>query len=277
MGGAELYTFWDFTLDPAGRRLSNAGRVVPLPPKTFDVLVAVVRNAGQLVTKSELLAEIWPDSFVEEGILAVHISALRKALGETRPGRRFIETVPRSGYRFTSAVARSEASREGEAGRWSIAVLPALPFTHEVFSGRDWPIGLTLADALVERLGRLDRLLVRPIRAVHSYSTSGGDPASVGRTLLVDAVLESVCARSAGRTRVSARLVRSRDGTWLWRSEFNEPGTGILAIADAIAGSVAAYLGFRYSEAGTGPTHRVRHQTPPEVYELFGRGRSHML
>ncbi len=274
MGGAELYTFGEFTLDPAERRLSNAGRCLPLAPKTLEVLVAIVRNAGHLVTKSELLAQIWPDSFVEEGILAVHVAALRKTLGETRPGRRFIETIPRSGYRFIAAVARNEAFREAGAGRWSLAVLPTLPFTHEVFSGRDWPIGLTLADALVERLGRFGQILVRPIRAVHSYSPSGGDPASVGRALLVDAVLESVCARSAGRTKVSARLVRSRDGAWLWRSEFNEPGTGILAIADAVAGSVAAYLGCKSPEHGQ---YTTRPSLAPEVYEWFGRGRSHML
>jgi tetratricopeptide (TPR) repeat protein len=76
---------------------------VPLPPKTHDVLVALVRSAGRLVTKRDLLNLVWPEAFVEEGILAVHISALRKALGSIDGGR-FIETVSRTGYRFVSVA-----------------------------------------------------------------------------------------------------------------------------------------------------------------------------
>jgi tetratricopeptide (TPR) repeat protein len=80
--------------------------VIRLPPKTFDVLATLVQHPGRLLTKHELLARVWPETFVDEGILTVHVAALRKALGdETRP-RSLIETVPRSGYRFVAAVTR---------------------------------------------------------------------------------------------------------------------------------------------------------------------------
>jgi DNA-binding winged helix-turn-helix (wHTH) protein len=65
-----------------------------------------VRHAGRLVTKRELLQVVWPDSFVEEGILAVHVSTLRKLLDDRKGGPRSIETVSRSGYRFNPDVAR---------------------------------------------------------------------------------------------------------------------------------------------------------------------------
>jgi len=100
----ESYEFGDFTLDVSERRLSKAGEPVSLEPKAHEVLLALVRNAGRLMTKRELLDLVWPESFVEEGVLAVHISALRKALGDR--GRTCIETVSRAGYRFTSSVAR---------------------------------------------------------------------------------------------------------------------------------------------------------------------------
>ena len=96
----EVYEFGDFTLNASERRLSRSGQVVPLEPKAQDVLVALLRAGGHLVTKRELLELVWPESFVEEGILAVHISALRKALGEA--GRRCIQTGPRAGYRFAA-------------------------------------------------------------------------------------------------------------------------------------------------------------------------------
>jgi DNA-binding winged helix-turn-helix (wHTH) protein/Flp pilus assembly protein TadD len=99
MAGREGYEFGEFRLEPAERRLTRRGDAVALPPKTYDVLVALVRRAGELITKRELLDAVWPDAFVEEGILAVHVSGLRKALGEDA-----IETVPRAGYRFRAAV-----------------------------------------------------------------------------------------------------------------------------------------------------------------------------
>jgi DNA-binding winged helix-turn-helix (wHTH) protein/tetratricopeptide (TPR) repeat protein len=100
----EQYEFGDFVLDVPERRLLRGGVPVHLPPKTHDVLVALVRDAGRLVTKAELLTRVWPETFVEEGILTVHVSNLRRALG-TSPI--YIETVARSGYRFVASVTRS--------------------------------------------------------------------------------------------------------------------------------------------------------------------------
>jgi tetratricopeptide (TPR) repeat protein len=96
----EVYEFGDYTFDVGERRFTKDGIAIDLPPKTFDVLTVLVRNGGRLVRKSELLAAVWPDSFVEEGILAVHISQLRRILGNGQ----YIETVPRAGYRWLSGV-----------------------------------------------------------------------------------------------------------------------------------------------------------------------------
>ena len=100
MAGQEVYEFGEFTLDVAERRLTKNGQSIALGPKAYDVLVVLVRNGGRLVRKNELLSAVWPEAFVEEGILAVHISQLRKALG----AREYIETVARSGYRWVSGA-----------------------------------------------------------------------------------------------------------------------------------------------------------------------------
>ena len=109
MTGRELYTFGEWTLEAAERRLSDGSRVVALAPKAHDVLVYLVRHAGRLVTKAELLEQVWAGAFVEEGILAVHVSALRKALGDVSASPRIIETVPRAGYRFIARVSATPA------------------------------------------------------------------------------------------------------------------------------------------------------------------------
>jgi DNA-binding winged helix-turn-helix (wHTH) protein len=104
MANSETFHFDEFTLDVRERRLLRGGDVVRLSPKAYDVLVALVRQRGRLVTKDELLARLWPGSFVEEGSLNVYVSALRKALGEDARRPTYIETVTRSGYRFIAAV-----------------------------------------------------------------------------------------------------------------------------------------------------------------------------
>ena len=89
------------------------------------MLVALVRRAGTLVTKRELLDLVWRDVAVEEGVLSVYVSALRKSLGESVEGAAYIETVPRAGYRFWPSVTHREVSVEPLSMKWPIGVLPA--------------------------------------------------------------------------------------------------------------------------------------------------------
>ncbi|MGE0882810.1 MAG: winged helix-turn-helix domain-containing protein [Blastocatellales bacterium] len=99
-----LYEFGPFRLDVAERLLLRQGKVVPLTPKAFDLLLALLQQSGRLVEKGALLKAVWPDTFVEENNLADNISRLRKALGEGENGQKFIETVPKRGYRFVAEV-----------------------------------------------------------------------------------------------------------------------------------------------------------------------------
>src|SRR5689334_2148060 len=99
-----LYEFGAFRLDAQERVLLRQGEIVPLTPKAFEMLLALVENSGRLLGKQELMKRLWPDSFVEEGSLAQNVSLLRRVLGENVEGERFIETVPRRGYRFIGSV-----------------------------------------------------------------------------------------------------------------------------------------------------------------------------
>src|SRR5690242_17699279 len=105
-----IYEFGPFRLDATDRVLLRDGRVVGMSPKAIDLLLALVRNAGRVVPKDELMREVWPDTFVEENNLTVNISALRKILEEGSPGQPHIQTVPRRGYRFAASVRHSEES-----------------------------------------------------------------------------------------------------------------------------------------------------------------------
>ena len=97
--------FGPFRLDMAEHVLLRSGEVVPLAPKAFELLVALVENRGHVISKDELIKQVWPDSFVEEANLSHHVFVLRKALGDDRSGAKYIETIPRRGYRFVASVA----------------------------------------------------------------------------------------------------------------------------------------------------------------------------
>ncbi len=100
-----IYEFGSFRLEVAERRLLRAGEVVKLSPKEFDLLVLLVEQAGRALKKDDLLSQLWPDVVVEEGTLTRNVSRLRTALGETRDGEKFIETLPKFGYRFLAPVS----------------------------------------------------------------------------------------------------------------------------------------------------------------------------
>ena len=101
---SRLFEFGSFQLDVGERVLRRGEEVVQLTPKVFDLLIVMVENPGRLLEKEDLLKSLWPDTFVEEANLSVHVSALRKALGESPTESLYIETVPKRGYRFLAAV-----------------------------------------------------------------------------------------------------------------------------------------------------------------------------
>src|SRR5262245_7450730 len=104
-----IWEFGPFRLDEGERLLLRDGQAVGLTPKVFDTLVALLERSGRLVEKDELMARLWPDTFVDEGALTRNISDLRKALS----GGRYVETVPKRGYRFVAPVR--EAGDDGAA------------------------------------------------------------------------------------------------------------------------------------------------------------------
>src|SRR5262249_39704799 len=126
-GENDIYEFGGFRLEPAERVLLKDGQPVALTPKAFDLLVCLVENTGRLLPREELLKAVWPDSVVEEANITVNISGLRKVLGDGPDGLPQIETVPKKGYRFRTAV--KVATAPTPAAALDPAPLPVTPST----------------------------------------------------------------------------------------------------------------------------------------------------
>jgi Tol biopolymer transport system component/DNA-binding winged helix-turn-helix (wHTH) protein len=135
-----LYEFGPYRLDASERQLWRGAEAVHLTPKELDTLLALVRGAGRLMSKEELLKEIWPDTFVGEATLAQNVFTLRRALGLAERGKSYIETVPRRGYRFGAPV------RELQEGEDATGASPSSVAAEVAAARRDSP-GATLEAA----------------------------------------------------------------------------------------------------------------------------------
>ena len=113
LNGKDLYEFAGFTIDLAERTLWRSGEMIPLAPKIAETLCLLVENHGRLLPKEELMERLWSDTFVEERNLTQNIFTLRKVLGEKESGTKFIETLPRRGYRFVAEVRPVSCIDEG--------------------------------------------------------------------------------------------------------------------------------------------------------------------
>ncbi|HSB08948.1 MAG TPA: winged helix-turn-helix domain-containing protein [Blastocatellia bacterium] len=122
-----FYEFDRFRVNIAERLLLRGEEVVPLTPKVFDILLTLIENSGQVVSKDGLMKKVWPDSFVEEGNLTQNISLLRKALGEGHNGHQYIETVARRGYRFVATVREVSSGGNHERERPTSPTVLASP------------------------------------------------------------------------------------------------------------------------------------------------------
>lgn len=252
---SRVYQFGPFCLDPVERVLLRDGRVVPLPAKALSTLLALVMSRGQLIEKNVLIEKVWPDEFVEEGNLAQHIFTLRKALGETVDKAKYIETVPRRGYRFVPPVSERRKELVEVAREVSKRVAPkkltperlvdipsiaVLPFETLGATTQDEYLGLGIADALITRLSKLKKVKVRPTSAVRNAIKNNA--VSVGRALKVATVLEGTIQKWDEYIRVSVQLVSTRDGATLWAERFDEKFTNIFAIEDSISEQAATAL-----------------------------------
>ena len=100
MSSGNVNSFAGFELDAERRVLRRGGEIVPLPPKAVELLIVLLKNRGEVVSKTELLDAVWEETFVEESVLSNNIYILRKTLSELGAGKNLIQTVPRRGYRF---------------------------------------------------------------------------------------------------------------------------------------------------------------------------------
>lgn len=226
--------FGVFELDLSSGELRKGGTRVRLQEKPFQILVALIERPGQVVTKEELKARIWPDTVVELDLaLSAAVTKIRRALGDSADSPRFIETLPRRGYRFLQPSEIQRASVQ------SIAVLPfqdlSVTQDKEYFSD-----GLT--DVLITELAKIGALKVISRTSVMLYKGVNKSAPVIGRELGVATLVEGSVQGDAENVRVNVQLIDAANDNHIWADTYDQALTAVLALQRKVARDVAAKI-----------------------------------
>jgi TolB-like protein len=275
-GTSPVYRFGAFLLDVTDRSLKRDGIPVSLAPKLFDLLVALVERAGRLVEKDVLLQTVWPDVAVEEGNLTKGVFSLRQLLDPDAPSR-YIETVPKRGYRFVAPVTGRTSAPEGPAPPSESADGPlersiaVMPFS-DMSPGRDHEFFCEgMSEEIINALGRVPELRVASYTSAFRFKGRAVDTASIGRELGVAWLLEGSVRKSGDTVRIAVQLVRASDGFSAWSGRFDRRLDDIFTVQDDIAGMITQTLTRRVAGAAAPLVTSTTSST--EAYSLFLEGR----
>jgi TolB-like protein len=227
-----------FRLDRLNRRLTHAGASVSLGGRALDVLEVLAAGAGETVGKHTLLDQVWPGLTVEENTLQVHISALRKVLGQGA-----IITVPGRGYRLV--MAAPDETPDSSAGQPSIAVLPFANLSGDI---EQEYFADGIAEDIITELSRLPWLSVIARSSSFAYKGRALDIRQLGRDLAVRYVLEGSVRRSSDRLRVTAQLIDAGNGAHIWAERYDRTVTDLFAVQDEITEAVVIAIGGRVTD-----------------------------
>ncbi|PYQ59173.1 MAG: hypothetical protein DMF58_12660 [Acidobacteria bacterium] len=263
--------FGDFEADCLSGQLRHHGIRIRLPDQSFRMLLLLLDRAGEVVTREELQRELWAeDTFVDfEAGMNSAVKRLRDALGDCADTPRFVETLPRRGYRFIASVERPIAVSAPRIK--SVAVLPLDNLigdpTQDFFVD-----GMT--DALITRLAQIGALRVTSRTSVMRYKGTAKPLPDVARELNVDAVIEGAVTRSGGRVRITAQLVHGSTDRHLWAREYERELTDILLLQAEVAQAIADEIQIKVTPQEQARLASAR-LVKPQAYEAYLRGRFH--
>jgi TolB-like protein/Tfp pilus assembly protein PilF len=270
-----LLSFEPFRLDVRNAQLWRGQEVIRLTNKALAVLCYLAERSGQLVTKDELFAAVWPGVVVSDSALVACIGELRRALGDERRTPQFIETVHGRGYRFIASLSTQDSALSTPAqpalplpDKPSIVVLPFVNLSgdpqQDYFSD-----GLT--EVLTGDLSKISSLFVIARNSAFIYKGKAVKVQDVGREMGVRYVLEGGVLKAKGQVRITAQLIDVATGYHLWAERYDRPFKDLFTLQDEIVQKIVTTLKLHLTLQEQG--YIVRKRTDSlEAYDYFLRG-----
>src|SRR5499427_461545 len=238
-------SFGRFRFDLTRRELQRDNSRVRLGNRALDILCVLASAEGALVTKDELMAQVWPGVVVEENNLHFHISSLRKALDADGKGESWIVTVPGRGYRLLrppEPPAADTALAEPSAVASEQPSLAVLPFNNLSGDPKQEYFADGMVEEIITALSRIRWLFVIARNSSFTYKGKAVDVKQVGRELGVRYVLEGSVRKTGNRVRITAQLIDATSGAHLWADRFDGSLEDVFDLQDKVAISVAGVI-----------------------------------
>ena len=257
--------FGTFEVDLRAGELRKRGVKIKLQKQPFDLLRMLLEHPGEVVSREELQQRIWPaDTFVDfDQGLSSAIKRLREALSDSAENPRFIETIPRRGYRFIAGLGGTARRIE------SLAVLPLENLSRDP-EQEYFADGLT--EALITSLAKISALRVVSRTSAMQYKGVHKSLREIAMDLGVDGIVEGTVMRSGERVRISAQLVNAPMDTHLWAESYDRDLRDILALQSEVARAIAREIQIKLTPQEQAQLARV-HPVDPEAYEAYLKGR----
>jgi len=272
----KIIRFGEFEVDLQAGCLFKRGIKVRLREQVFVVLSMLLEHAGEVVTRKQLQRRLWPeDVFVDFEInLNTIIARLREALGDSAEHPRYIETLPKRGYRFLAAASECAASEVVPQRRIRIVVLP---FSNVGGKPDEEYFSDAMTDELITALCQVapEHLAVIARTTAMHYKHSEKDVARIGRELGVDYVVEGGVRRSDDQVAMNVQLIQTTDQTHVFARKYDARLPDVFNLQTRIAEDVAAHIP---SVSGLLSGGRIRKKPTEDLqaYLLYRQGRHHM-
>src|SRR3989441_11117751 len=259
--------FGTFELHGQAGELLKDGIRIRLQEQPLQILQILLEEPGQVVTREQLRQRIWPsDTFVDfdHGINNA-IKRLREALGDTAETPRYVETLPRRGYRFIGKIERETPKFR------SLAVLPLENLSRDP-EQEYFAEGLT--EALITTLAKIGELRVVSRTSAMQYKGVHKPLREIARELEVDAIVEGTVLRVEDRIRITAQLIDAPKETHLWAESYERDLRDVLALQAEVAQAIAREIRVKLTPLDQARFAEVR-AVDPDAYEAYLRGRYH--
>jgi TolB-like protein len=257
------FLFENYCLDADRRELACGSELIAIGPKVFDLLLYLVQNRDQVVTRDDLLQAVWRGRIVSESTLTSHVNAVRKAIGDTGKQQRLIRTVARKGLRFVgpvreelpsgrSAVTAPDIVAEKLDSTLALPDAPSiavLPFRNLSGDAEQDYFADGVVEDIITALSRIRWLFVIARNSSFTYKGRTVDEKQVGRELGVRYVVEGSVRQSQGRVRITGQLVDAATGTHLWAERFEGKLDDIFELQDQIATSIVGAIASQLERA----------------------------
>ena len=268
-----LVRFESFELDVRSRELRKGKDRVRLQEQPFEILRMMLEHPGDVVTREELAKRLWPDgTFVDfEHSLNAAVKRLRAALGDDADNPRFVETLPRRGYRFIAVLASKGLVVDVPPAPPDYrARLAVLPFTNSGGEAGQEYFSDGLTEEMIMQLGRLGRGRIGVIARWSSMAFKGGTRRAreIGEALRADYLLEGSVRREGDRVRITAWLVDAPSETHLWTDVYERHLTDCLSVQAEVAARIAGSLAVELM-----PEQPLRPSRDVEAYQSYLKGR----